>query len=377
MQHLDEGMIHAWLDGELSPAEREAAEAHLATCDECKAAVAEARGFVAASSRILTALDAVPGGVLPASSKSSVGGGERAPARFRVSRAWMAAAAVLVLSTATIIVIRPRGETSAMRVADASTEAKATEMTPTAALKPEALARTAPSSTAATPVRVPAAPTADRPALTGKITDKKSSREFAERKDERKKTAESATFSVDAADTVTKRAAGAGATTSDAMAKAAPPPPVGEATPSVAQAPHPATGPADSLAKGQSLRMGQVVVTGQGVMSATEKLDAQPDTATVRIVSRSTSSFQGDTVVTTEYNVRGARIVLIDRSTSRTETRRAANGVAQYPWKPGNVAAPMNSITWSDSTGRTRTLRGPVSRAELERIRAELFGATP
>ena len=65
MQHLDEGTIHAWLDGELSPAEREAAEAHVAGCAECAAAVAEARGFIAASSRILTSLDAGPGGVLP------------------------------------------------------------------------------------------------------------------------------------------------------------------------------------------------------------------------------------------------------------------------------------------------------------------------
>ena len=118
MQHLDEGTIHAWLDGELPPAEREAAEAHVASCEECRAAVAEARGFIAASSRILMALDAVPGGVLPAAHESSVPGRKRVPARFRVSRAWMAAAAVLVLSTATVIAIRPRGDTAALRVAE-------------------------------------------------------------------------------------------------------------------------------------------------------------------------------------------------------------------------------------------------------------------
>ena len=71
MQHLDEGTMHAWLDGELPPAERQAAEEHVASCDECKAAGAEVRGFIAASSRILTALDAVPGGVLPASSTAA------------------------------------------------------------------------------------------------------------------------------------------------------------------------------------------------------------------------------------------------------------------------------------------------------------------
>jgi len=111
MQHLDEGTIHAWLDGELPPAEREAAEAHVASCEDCRAAVAEARGFIAASSRILTALDAVPGGVLPASTSAT------APKRFTISRAWMAAAAVLVLSTATVIAVRPKRDAAIATVA--------------------------------------------------------------------------------------------------------------------------------------------------------------------------------------------------------------------------------------------------------------------
>ncbi len=60
MQHLDEGTIHAWLDGALSPEEATNAEAHVASCGRCADAVAEARGLIAASSRILTALDNVP-----------------------------------------------------------------------------------------------------------------------------------------------------------------------------------------------------------------------------------------------------------------------------------------------------------------------------
>ena len=100
MQHLDEGTIHAWLDGELTPAERAGAESHVAECAECAAAVAEARGFIAASSRILTALDSVPGGVLPAASTASVPR-PAAHRRFMMSRTWMAVAAVLVLSTVT------------------------------------------------------------------------------------------------------------------------------------------------------------------------------------------------------------------------------------------------------------------------------------
>lgn len=60
MQHLDEGTIHAWLDGALGASEASAAEAHVQTCGSCAQAVAEARGLVAASSRILAALDDVP-----------------------------------------------------------------------------------------------------------------------------------------------------------------------------------------------------------------------------------------------------------------------------------------------------------------------------
>lgn len=66
MQHPDEGTIHAWLDGALSAEDARAFEAHVAECASCAAAVTEARGLLAASSRILSALDSVPGGVLPA-----------------------------------------------------------------------------------------------------------------------------------------------------------------------------------------------------------------------------------------------------------------------------------------------------------------------
>ena len=65
MQHLDEGTIHAWLDGQLPRDEALEVEAHVAECRQCADAVAEARGLIAASSRILTALDSVPREVVP------------------------------------------------------------------------------------------------------------------------------------------------------------------------------------------------------------------------------------------------------------------------------------------------------------------------
>lgn len=62
---LDEGTIHAWLDGALPPDESARVESLATACTGCAALVAEARGLVAASSRILSSLDAVPGSVIP------------------------------------------------------------------------------------------------------------------------------------------------------------------------------------------------------------------------------------------------------------------------------------------------------------------------
>lgn len=64
--HPDEGLLHEWLDEQLSAADADQMQAHVASCAECQARVAEARGLIAASHRILSALDEVPANVLPA-----------------------------------------------------------------------------------------------------------------------------------------------------------------------------------------------------------------------------------------------------------------------------------------------------------------------
>jgi anti-sigma factor RsiW len=53
MSHVDDGTLHAYLDGELSAVERERLEAHLAGCEPCQARLAEERGLVERASRIL------------------------------------------------------------------------------------------------------------------------------------------------------------------------------------------------------------------------------------------------------------------------------------------------------------------------------------
>lgn len=70
MQHPDEGTIHTWLDGALPDEEARAIESHVASCASCEALVAEARGLSARASRILGALDDVPGSIVPARSRS-------------------------------------------------------------------------------------------------------------------------------------------------------------------------------------------------------------------------------------------------------------------------------------------------------------------
>jgi anti-sigma factor RsiW len=113
MQHLDEGTIHAWLDGQLPAEKADEIVAHASECPECAAMIAEARGLVAASTRILTALDDIPAGVTPARS-------ERARALI-VGRRWYdrtdlrVAAALLFVAGASLVVVRGGRESTPSR----------------------------------------------------------------------------------------------------------------------------------------------------------------------------------------------------------------------------------------------------------------------
>ncbi|MDP1857570.1 MAG: zf-HC2 domain-containing protein [Gemmatimonadaceae bacterium] len=130
MEHTNEAQVHAWLDGELSPDEGAQLEEHIATCADCSALVAEARGLVAASSRILSKLDDVPAGVIPAVSESGRTGGARSVLADRTvgdadhtvrrsARAWWrrpqyaAAAAIAFIALTTSLVARREGTTGA------------------------------------------------------------------------------------------------------------------------------------------------------------------------------------------------------------------------------------------------------------------------
>ena len=105
MQHLDEGTIHAWLDGALPPLDAEQAAKHAAECASCAAAVAEARGIIAGSGRIVSALDAVPGGVIPGRTTRPTSGSS-AWRRLRLTPGRAALAATILLAVSTTLTLR-------------------------------------------------------------------------------------------------------------------------------------------------------------------------------------------------------------------------------------------------------------------------------
>ncbi|MDB4910546.1 MAG: hypothetical protein JWO39_1369 [Gemmatimonadetes bacterium] len=408
MQHLDEGTIHAWLDGELPPAEREALEAHIASCEQCAAAVAEARGFVAASSRILLTLDAVPGGVLPAASSPATRDAATR-ARFSVSRAWMAVAAVLVLSTVTVVATRSGGDNPLAKLDEVRAPRSAAPVAAPATEEPSAVVAAAPaengvgnSKDANKPVAPqPALPVQSQGATNGRLkvaersdamgapkaADKSRSPARPEKKEYRAPAASAqSTALADLAATAAPATSGA------AASKPASPlqPPMRAATTnmnaktqrdsgpvSALAAPRPSR--ADSVRATRAVALQQIVVTGEGTTSASEKLGAVVGSDEApQLVSRSSKSEAGDSVVTTVYAVRDGTVTLIDRSSAKDELRRASNAsFSDQVMARARESTPVNSITWTDSSGRTRTLRGAMTQAQLERIRTALFGATP
>jgi len=139
--HPDEGTIHAWLDRQLDDTSSATLEAHLQRCDECAERVAEARGLIAGTSRVLSSLDFDES---RASDKPSAepwrpvvvaAAARRAVPFFRLTPARSAIAAVLVVAVATAIVREHERSTS----------------TPASSASESAVAATAPAAVPAAP----------------------------------------------------------------------------------------------------------------------------------------------------------------------------------------------------------------------------------
>lgn len=154
MSRPDEGLIHTWLDGACTPEESARIERLVATDPAWASAVAEARGLIAASSRIVGALDAVPR-AMPEGSRAAPSAPPRA--RFRV-HPWMRVAAGVVLVAGTAYVLRERAQEPFAPAAQvdigspAVTPVQADSIAPTVALGAAAA-----SSPPAAPIETPTA----------------------------------------------------------------------------------------------------------------------------------------------------------------------------------------------------------------------------
>jgi hypothetical protein len=123
MWHLDEGTIHAWLDGALSADESRRVEAHVGSCTGCADAVAEARGLIAASSRILTALDDVPN--IRGATGATGTRGRRSLTTWLV-RERIAAVVAMVVATGALALVVARDDVPAPASVEALSEPVAT-----------------------------------------------------------------------------------------------------------------------------------------------------------------------------------------------------------------------------------------------------------
>lgn len=164
MSHPDEGLIHAWLDGELDAAEAARIEELVRSDPAWAAAAAEARGFIAATSRIVRALDDVPANVIPAARAAEPRVDAKViplAAKPRGTPWWaLRAAAVLVVVAGTVVVLRngtPEVVEAGAGLATSAMNLKDSVVAPLAATP-------APSASSAATTAPSAASSADRPA---------------------------------------------------------------------------------------------------------------------------------------------------------------------------------------------------------------------
>ncbi len=164
MSHPDEGLIHAWLDGQLPPEEAARVEQLVASDAEWAAAAAEARGLIAASARILSALDDVPSQVIPTA----------APAPRRMPWWLRAAAAVVLVAGGSYAVMRSESTPVLERpsvATDGSVVSEAIDATPKTA-PAQATNPAAPADAASKAGKGGAIDRVDRPAAAREVRDR-------------------------------------------------------------------------------------------------------------------------------------------------------------------------------------------------------------
>ena len=158
MSHVDEGTMHAYLDGELSPAEAQGVDAHIAQCAGCRERLDGERALIARADELL-ALAAPPDRELPPFRPSDVTPPTHLWWQVRLPLAW-AATVVLALGIGTYLgsgVERVRkSETAADAEADTGRVLRAPVVTQRAEHESRARLRRAARTPPAAPPAAPA-----------------------------------------------------------------------------------------------------------------------------------------------------------------------------------------------------------------------------
>ncbi len=95
MQHLDDGTLHALVDGEIPSSELGPVTAHLETCDECRARLDEARAWAGQAADLVETIE-VPAGGRGIARPGGTGGGALGRSGGRWGRPLGLAAAILL-----------------------------------------------------------------------------------------------------------------------------------------------------------------------------------------------------------------------------------------------------------------------------------------
>jgi len=369
MQHLDDGTIHAWLDGALGTGDAAAVEAHVAACRACAGRVAEARGLIAASSRILMALDDVPADVVPADTRIAAAApvaspavaatppsaGPAAPrARWWGHRYGRLAAVLAFVVAGTLVLTREanRRDVAARRETPRRTDelraqrdsAVARGNAPTAA--PQGVAGATPPQQA-TPVPAPSAALGGRfrrpaPAPTLKPQVKSFAQEERQQAAAAKKSASDVNIAV--ANDANKAA--------DSASRAV----QAQASSTLAR----------RIGEGKALQLSEVVVTSEAI--GTQR---PPRLVSVDSVQRGPVMVRRQT-----YVIGGGTHVLLEVAPASAVPNHSAaaapGGAITDSTTADTSSTAIHAIHWRGADGTRYTLSGPVSIDELQRIRAAL-----
>ncbi len=151
MSHVDEGLIHAWLEDQLPPDEAQRVEQLVATDAAWRAAAVEARGLIAATARVIGALDSAPSVVAGATARTEWTGRTGRTGSSWARKPWMRVAAAVVL-VAGIYGLWLNRDNTAIRTAEPVKDATQKEIPPAAVAESRSVSgQTAATGPAMTP----------------------------------------------------------------------------------------------------------------------------------------------------------------------------------------------------------------------------------